>query len=194
MRDEPFQPEPGFILLHPEDRARWRMAGQGDVVSVGGGVVETAGGTGLLYGDEDFADFILRVEWQATGPEDNSGVFLRFPAGELAASEPDWEKGLEIQIDDRGVDPEAKRTGSPLHLTGAVYKRAPAARLASRPIGQWNAFEIVARGADVRVTLNGEPVSAYTAGPELPRSGRIGLQCHHAGARVRFRRLRIRRL
>jgi len=81
----------------------------------------------LWYAAEVFDHFFLEVRWRLTGPEDNSGVFLRTPplADDPA---PAVAEGYEVQIDDRGIDPEGGRFGSPLHLTGAIYKLAPAAR------------------------------------------------------------------
>jgi hypothetical protein len=97
-----------------------------------------------------------------------------------------------VQIDDRGYHPEARRTGSPLHLTGAVYALARARRLTSRPLGEWNVFEITARGFDIAARLNGEPVARLDRDVGRPRCGHIGLQNHHAGSRVQFRDIRIR--
>jgi hypothetical protein len=37
-------------------------------------------------------------------------------------------------------------------------------------------------------------VCVFTAPPHKPRAGRIGLQAHHAGSRVRFRAPRLQRL
>ena len=48
---------------------------------------------------------------------------------------------------------------SALHLTGAIYKLAPAIQRCSRPVGAWNLFEIAARGATLAVKLNGTEVS-----------------------------------
>ena len=81
--------------------------------------------------------------------------------------------------------------GDPLHQTGAVYKLAPATKLASLPLGQWNTFEIQAKGNDISVKLNGQLVSSLTNG-NRPLKGHIGLQNHHFGSRVQFRNLRIK--
>lgn len=175
------------------------MAGFGRFNLVEGAVLETEGGPGLLwYTQEEFADFVLTVDWRVSGIEDNSGVFLRFLA--LGSSNPttDWqlavEQGYEVQIDERGLDPETNTLGSPYHQTGAIYKLAPALKQASLPIGQWNAFEIVAEGSTITVKLNKELVSNLTESRGRPAKGHLGLQTHHAGARVQFRNLQIKRL
>jgi len=173
----------------------WAMAGEGRFVPVGPGLLESEGGSGLLwYTPSEFSDFRLQVDWLAHSIEDNSGVFFRFPTAELARKQPDWKAGFEVQIDDRGVDPEHDTLGSSSHLTGALYTLAPALQLASRPLGEWNSFDILARGLELRVVLNGVEVCAFTAPTHKPRSGRLGLQTHHEGSRVRFRAPRIQRL
>jgi hypothetical protein len=81
--------------------------------------------------------------------------------------------------------------GSPLHLTGAIYKVAPALKRAARPVGTWNTFRIEAQANHFAVRLNGALVSSLMADGRRPRHGYIGLQAHHAGSRVQFRNIRI---
>ncbi len=104
------------------------------------------------------------------------------------------DQGYEIQIDDRGYDPNTNTTGSPLHMTGAIYQLAAASKLASKPLGQWNTFEIEAIGPDIKVKLNGEPVSHLTNPRGRPLKGHIGLQNHHPGSRVQFRNLFVKKV
>jgi hypothetical protein len=176
--------------LLTSDPDGWRMAGPGGFRRLAGGVVESHGGPGLFwYAGAVFEDFLLAVEWRIAAPTDNSGVFLRCPP--LAdSSGPAIERGYEAQIDDRGLDPERHVLGSPLHLTGAIYRLAPALRRCSRPVGQWNTFEVSATGSALAVRLNGEPVSRLAQAAREPR-GHVGLQNHHAGSAVQFRRLYV---
>lgn len=184
-----------FETLSFDAPGAWAQAGKGRFVPSGPDTLVSEGGSGLLwYTPEEFADFELLVEWRLSSLEDNSGVFLRFPTAELALREPNWLAGHEIQIDDRGVDSRAHRLGSPLHLTGAVYRESPATHLASRGVGEWNTFHIVARGRELSVVLNGAEVSRHTAAEGKPRAGRLGLQNHHEGSRVHFRAPRLLRL
>lgn len=171
----------------------WRMAGPGGFRELPDGSIESHGGSGLLwYADEVFEDFILGVEWRIAAATDNSGVFLRCPP--LADDPgPAIERGYEVQIDDRGLDPATGQLGSPYHLTGAVYRLAPAATLASRGVGAWNVFEITARGATIDVRLNGTHVARLENADREAR-GHIALQNHHEGSAVRFRELKIQRL
>lgn len=193
-------PAPGLgeiSLLNPKLDG-WQMAGSGQFIAVGSNTVESEGGIGLLwYTREEFADFVLTVEWRASSLFDNSGVFLRFPA--LGSTNPaeDWklavDQGFEIQIDDRGYNPNDNSTGSPLHMTGAVYQLAPTIQLASRPLGEWNTFEIEVSRGDITVKLNGELVSQLLGDKSRAIKGHIGLQNHHPGSRVQFRNLFVRR-
>jgi choline dehydrogenase-like flavoprotein len=176
----------------------WQMAGSGRFISVGSGTVQSEGGIGLLwYTKEEFSDFVLTVQWRSNNIFDNSGVFIRFPA--LGSGDPanDWklavDQGYEIQIDDRGYDPNTNTTGSALHMTGAVYQLAPATSLASRPLGQWNTFVIEAVAEEIKVTLNGQFVSHLIGNHGRPLTGHVGLQNHHPGSQVQFRNLVIQR-
>jgi hypothetical protein len=191
-------PAPNTIKLLNAKLDGWQMAGSGRFVTVGADTVESQDGIGLLwYTKEEFADFNLTVDWRAMNATDNSGVFIRFPV--LGNSDPanDWrlavDQGYEIQIDDRGYDPATNTTGDALHITGAVYLLAPATMLNSKPLGQWNHFEISAIGPQITVKLNGAQVSQLSGTQGRPLKGHIGLQNHHFGSRVQFRNLFIQK-
>jgi Domain of Unknown Function (DUF1080)/GMC oxidoreductase len=191
-------PAPGVLSLLNPTLEGWQMAGFGRFNVIGSNTIESEGGIGLLwFTKEEFVDFLLTVQWRSIDIFDNSGVFIRFPSLGNTNPAQDWQlavnQGYEIQIDDRGYDPNTNTTGSPLHMTGAVYQLAPAIKLASRPLGEWNTFEIEAVGPDIKVRLNGESVS-YLANPQgRPLKGHIGLQNHHPGSRVQFRSLFVKR-
>lgn len=187
--------EAGFAALFDgTSTVDWRMAGPGQFVleARDHGIIRSEGGMGLFwYTPQTFQDFVLRLEWQASRPDDNSGVFIRFPdPGNdpfVAARD-----GYEIQIDDRGGDP-AGGFDNPLHMTGSVYGFAPAATLASRLAGEWNTFEITANGSTIAVALNGEVVvNGFVGNRRL--DGFVGIQNHGAPSRVAFRNIRIMEL
>src|SRR6266487_5013051 len=145
-------------------------------MELGGNIIESVDGIGLLwYTKQQFADFILKADWRASNADDNSGIFIRFPA--LGNSNPaqDWklavDQGYEIQIDDTGYNPDTNRTGDMYHITGAIYTLAPASSLASKPLGQWNTYEIEAIGPNIRVKLNGVLVSTLTNPGSRPLQG-----------------------
>jgi hypothetical protein len=171
-------------------------------VQLPGNVLQAQGGLGLLwYTREVFRNFILRVEWLSPNPlnrpEDNSGVFIRFPAPNASDPANDWKgpalHGYEIQIDDLGVDPGPPEVvHSPEHQTGAVYGFAASSTVASGPANTWNVFEIEANGNRIKVTLNGQLVTDYTADGTRPSEGHIGLQ-NHTG-QVQFRNIQVKSL
>jgi hypothetical protein len=182
-----------FHSLLTPDLTGWKMSGDGGFRAIERGAIESYGGSGLLwYADQIYENFVLNLEWRTTHGNDNSGVFIRSPPlvdGPQAAI----ERGYEIQIDDRGYDPETDKCKSPLHITGSIYKLAPAKIVTSRGAAIWNEFEITARGELIQVVLNGEEVCRLDKASREPR-GHIALQAHHEGSRVQFRNLRIRRL
>lgn len=182
-----------FHSLLSENLSGWKMAGQGGFRGCGEGVIESHGGPGLLwYAQEIYENFVLTVEWRTMRGDANSGVLIRCPP--LASDpQPAIERGYEIQIDDYGVDPENDKTFSPMHITGAIYKLAPARIVTSRGAALWNQFDITARGGRIDVVLNGEAVCALTSAAREPR-GHIALQAHHDGSNVQFRNLQVRRL
>lgn len=192
-------PAAGTLTLLNPALDGWQMAGSGRFNVIGANTVESEGGIGLLwYTKEEFSDFLLTVQWRSINSFDNSGVFLRFPVLGNQNPAEDWklavDRGYEVQIDDRGFDPNTNTTGSPLHMTGAVYQLAPATQLASKPLGEWNTFEIEATGPDIKVRLNGILVSHLTNNLGRPLKGHIGLQNHHPGSRVQFRNLFVQKV
>ena len=123
------------------------------------------------------------------------GLGLRSMVNQVADAASLFACRVQIQIDDTGKNPNVNPPtfGDPLHVTGSVYTLAPATKVASRPLGQWNASEIQAKGNDVTVTLNGQLVTTLKNG-NRPKQGYIGLQNHHFGSRVQFRNIRIQPL
>lgn len=185
--------EAGFMPLGSGGISGWRMAGSGGFLELGGNIIESVGGTGLLwFTGQQFGNFILRVDWRASSPDDNSGIFIRFP-------DPgnDWTvpvtQGYEIQIDNTGKNPDTNPPsfGDPLHNSGAIYKLAGST--AAPSVGQWHTYEIEASGATITVRLDGQQVSQLQNANRSPK-GFIGLQNHHDGSRVQFSRLRIKEL
>jgi Domain of Unknown Function (DUF1080) len=166
----------------------WRMAGSGKFVFIEHDKsLRSEGGMGLLwYTKKKYKDFVLKVDWKVSRRNDNSGLFIRF-------SNPDndpmiaVDTGYEIQIDDMAMP-----DGNPLHKTGAIYNfAAPSNAQASKPVGQWNAFEIEVTGQKYSVTLNGEKVISEFTGNRLTE-GYVGIQNHDSDSHVSFKNIRIK--
>lgn len=171
-----FQP-----LFNGVDLGSWQMAGDGRFIVNSDSELETEGGMGLLwYSGRKFKDFCLRLQWKATSPDDNSGVFVRFPDPEGSP----WvavDQGYEIQIDDR---PSSR------FKTGAIYNFQLPKELVARPLGDWNTYEIAVIGQQYRVILNGTLANDFIGDRQL--EGYVGLQNHHEGSRVLFRNITIK--
>jgi hypothetical protein len=167
----------------------WRMAGPGKFVLVEyDKSLQSQGGMGLLwYTKKKYMDFVLKVDWKVSRRNDNSGVFVRFsdPGNDPLIA---VNTGYEIQIDDMAMP-----DGNPLHRTGAIYNFAAPlnAKAASRPVGQWNTFEIEVIGQKYSVTLNGEKVIPEFIG-NRNTEGYIGIQNHDADSHVSFKNIRIK--
>lgn len=191
--------EPGFeaLINGTITKEDWQMVGAGQF-KVFNHIVETDGGTGLMiYKKEKFKDFILKVDWRVMSLTDNSGVYLRVP--DINPDDPNWlqtaNTGWEIQIDERGFDPITHSENIPTKLTGAIYDVSPVlVQNASRPVCEWNTFEIEVKQQGVKVKLNGQLVSQTNNDPSRPAEGYIGLQNHHPGSRVQFGNVRVKRL
>src|ERR671938_301592 len=166
----------------------WRMAGPGKFVLVEyDKSLRSEGGMGLLrYTKKKYKDFVLKIDWKVSRKNDNSGLFIRF-------SNPDNDPliavntGYEIQIDDMAMP-----DGNPLHKTGAIYNfAAPLNAAVTKPVGQWNTFEIEVAAQKYIVMLNGEIVIPEFTGNRNPE-GYIGIQNHDTDSNVSFKNIMIR--
>jgi len=183
----PVGDEEGFIPLLDGAAVRdWKQCGPGKF-TVADGVASGEGGMGLWwYAGRQFTNFVLRGEFLQEQDIADSGVFLRFPN---PGNDP-WvavKQGHEMEIGD--PNPE-----KPTWRTGALYPfRAPIAAN-TKPVGQWNTYEIVCRDHDYSVRINGRMVNTWTDTTQRTLSGFIGLQNYNDGKTVRHRNLRVKEL
>jgi hypothetical protein len=171
-------------LFNGKDLTGWSMAGKGNF-TVEDNALVTHGGMGMLWYDQrKFRDFKLQVEWKVNDHCNNSGVFVRFPE----KSDDPWyavNNGYEIQIDD------CDKKGL-MFQTGSIYGFHPATKVASKPAGEWNRYEITVVGQHYTVVLNGETVNEFEG--SRGSEGYIGLQNHDPISRVSFRRVRVKEI
>ncbi len=108
------------------------------------------GGKGNLYTALEYDNFIFRFEFKLT-PGANNGIGVRTPKGVGASYQ-----GFEIQI----LDDSAKKYEKlqPYQFHGSVYGLIPAVRGSLKPVGEWNAEEIIMDGRHVKVTVNGQVI------------------------------------
>ena len=183
----PVAEEAGFIPLLSEAALKdWKQCGPGKV-AVTNGVATGEGGMGLWwYAGHQFTNFVLRGEFVQEQPIADSGVYLRFPN---PGNDP-WlavKQGHEMEIGD--PNPE-----NPTWRTGSIYPFHASLRANTKPLGEWNSYEIVARGYDYTVRINGEVVNTWTDTTRRTLNGFIGLQNYNDGKTVRHRNLRVKEL
>ncbi|MFD6349253.1 ThuA domain-containing protein, partial [Streptomyces roseolus] len=188
MTDADCRPENGYTALFDgSSTTGWKQAGPGGF-TLADGTLTSRGGLGMFWHSarEFTGDYSLKLDWKAAG-DDNSGVFLGFPA-----SDDPWSavnNGYEIQID---ATDAADRT------TGAVYGFR-SADIAARdavlnPPGEWNTYELRVTGERLEIFLNGRKINDFTnTDPARSlRQGHIGIQNHGDGDEVSFRNIRIK--
>lgn len=157
-------------------------------------------GSGNLYTEKEYSDFIMRFEFQLT-PGANNGLGIRTPLTGDAAY-----VGMELQILDNDADIYKNLEVYQYH--GSVYGVIAAKRGFLKPVGEWNYQEVQAIGNRIKITLNGEVIldgdiaEASKNGTQtidkqkhpglLNKSGHIGFLGH--GSPLKFRNLRIKSL
>jgi tetrahydromethanopterin S-methyltransferase subunit G len=183
----PVADEQGFIqLLTTETVRSWKQCGPGKF-TVENGVASGDGGMGLWwYSGRAFTNFVLRGEFLQEQEIADSGVFVRFPD---PGNDP-WDavkRGHEMEIGD--PSPE-----NPTWRTGSIYPFHASVVANTKPPGQWNQYEIVCRGHDYSVRINGKLVNTWTDTTKRSLSGFIGLQNYPDRKTVRHRNLRVKEL
>jgi hypothetical protein len=180
--------ETGFRALFGARASEgWAQCGPGGF-TLSNGVASAHGGMGLWwFTNRMFTNFVLRGEWRQESADADSGVFLRFPH---PANDP-WNavrQGHEMEI---GDDPTGQEAA---WRTGALYPFCPPSHVPTKPLGEWNAYEVVAIGHNYLVRINGQAVTAWTDLKQRTTHGYIGLQNYEEGKNARHRNLRIKEL
>ena len=219
-------------LSDGERREGWKLLWDGSStkgwVSAKGGAFPKTGWTmrdGLLSVDgsgggdiitaRPYSNFELSVDFRLTTGANSGIIYFYDPAGAKAAGLP---LGLEYQLLDDAVHPDAKMGRDGNRTLGSLYDLIPARNLSDpsspgkriNPPGEWNRAVIVVRGNHVEHWLNGFKVvefdraspefDALVAGSKFAKwpkfgakpSGPILLQDH--GDKVDFRSIKLREL
>ncbi|MGA5665665.1 lectin [Streptomyces pseudogriseolus] len=181
------RPETGYTpLFDGTGTSGWKQAGPGGF-TLNDGTLTSQGGMGLFrYDREITGDYSLKLDWKLHG-DDNSGVFLGFPASDDPWSAVD--NGYEIQID--ATDTADRTTGSVYGFQSADLAARDAAL---NPPGEWNTYELRVTGERLEIFLNGRRINDFTnTDPARSlRQGYIGFQNHGDGDEVSFRNIRLR--
>ena len=195
--------EPGFTpLFDGKSLDGWQNGKDGYIVE-DGAIVSQPKGSGNLATVKEYSDFHLKFEFKLT-PGANNGIGIRVPDETPGERLDPAFKGMEIQVIDDAND-RYKNIKEWQHH-GSVYGVVPAKTGFLKPAGEWNSEEIIAKGKQIKVILNGETivdadVEKASAGGTLDGKEHPGLKrdsghicfCGH-GAEVWFRNLRIKEL
>jgi HEAT repeat protein len=190
----------GFkLLFNGKDLNNW-IGDKIDYVPENGMIVVSPkeGGHGNIFTEKEYSNFIFRFEFQLT-PGANNGLGIHAPLEGDAAY-----VGKELQILDNTAD--IYKDLQPYQYHGSVYGVIPAKRGFLKPVGEWNYQEVIVKGDDVKITLNGTVIldgnmkEASKNGtvdhkdhPGLLRhKGNIGFLGH--GSDLKFRNIRIKEL
>ncbi len=170
-----------------------------DVWSVDDGLLVCKGlPFGYLFTKDSYQDFTLTFEWRwPAGKEPgNSGVLLRI-AGEPNGFMP---KCVEAQLKNGSagdiwaffgakVEGDAERMVEMKdHKDLKDFNGVKGLKLADKPLGEWNQYEIKILGGDLELKINGELVN-QASGLEV-LSGPIGFQSE--GAEIHFRNIELK--
>lgn len=197
LADSPKTEEGYTSLFDGQSLKGWQGSVDGYAVEDGAIVCIPSKG-GFLYTDKEYGDFSLKFEFQLT-PGANNGIGIRTPKG----GDPAYV-GMEIQVLDDTSD--KYKNLQPYQYHGSVYGVAAAKRGHQKPVGEWNSQEIICKGKQVTVILNGEKITDVDIAkasepktidgkdhPGLKRDKGYICFCGH-GAKVAFRNLRIKEL
>ncbi|WP_231500423.1 3-keto-disaccharide hydrolase [Saccharothrix sp. NRRL B-16314] len=164
MTDADCRAENGYTsLFNGGNTNGWSQAGPGGFTAADA-TLTSHGGLGLLWHSaKEFRSYSLKLDWKLAG-DDNSGVFIGFPA-----SNDPWSavnNGYEIQID--ATDAADRTTGS---VYGYKAADIAARDAALNPAGEWNTYELLVEGERLQLFLNGVKINDFTM---TARSARWG--------------------
>jgi hypothetical protein len=116
-----------------------------------GAIVCKPGKGGTIYTQEEYGDFVARLEYKLP-PGGNNGLAIRYPGmGDTA-----YVGMCEIQILDDTHPKYAKL--DPRQYNGSAYGMVAAHRGFLRPLGEWNFMEVTVKGPTIVVELNGSRI------------------------------------
>lgn len=156
-----------------------------------------AGHGGTIYTEDEYSDFVARLEFKV--PEGgNNGLAIRYPgSGDTA-----YVGMCELQVLDNSAPGFASLDDRQFH--GSAYGIAAAKRGYQRPVGEWNFQEVTVKGSTIKVELNGTVIldadlstvkefMANSPHPGISRtSGHFGFAGHSDP--VEFRKIMVKRL
>lgn len=160
---------------------------------------------GDIVTNEAFENFDLKLEWKISA-NGNSGIIFNIKEDTLKYKET-YKTGPEIQVLDNDGHPDGKIIK---HRAGDLYDLIKSSSEPVKPVGEWNAVEIISNKGKLEIFLNGTNVvttimwddnwrqliagSKFKDMPDFGtfKKGRIALQDH--GNTVWYRNIKIKKL
>lgn len=141
--------------------------------------------TGFIATKTTHRDYRLHVEWRWTEKPGNGGVLLHIASGPKDRA---WPLSFQVQTKHKSVGDLLPMAGATFAepITSAAGAAAAHVRTAAdseKPAGEWNSADIVCRGNEIEVTINGVAQNKITG--VSVSEGRIGLQFEGAPFAVR---------
>ncbi|MBN2129029.1 MAG: DUF1080 domain-containing protein [Sedimentisphaerales bacterium] len=190
---KPVVPAEKIMLWNGEDFTGWtrylRDASKDvdQTWSVGDGVLRCTGNpAGYMRTDKPYADYHLHVEWRWPDKPGNNGVLVHMSGEDMV-----WPKSLECQLHTGnagdfwvigGIEiAEHARGGSRVRGRRTVKLKDSS----EKPLGQWNAYDIICKDDWIVVMVNGVLQNLGTKCSD--KSGKICLQSE--GAKIEYRNI-----
>ena len=178
----------GNLYLDTTQKDGWQIKGGGDIVT-----------------DDEFENFHLKLEWKIAA-NGNSGIIF-YIHEDTSKYDHVWQTGPEMQILDNDGHGDGKIIK---HRAGDLYDLISCSTETVKPVGEWNAVEIISKDGKLDFLLNGTNVVSTTLWDEVwtnlvagskfkqwpgfgtYKTGHIALQDH--GNTVWYRNIKIKRL
>ena len=191
-KSEPIAPKEKISLFNGKDFTGWTFFLKDQTVdpktvwSVQDGMIRCEGKpSGYMRTEKDYANYKLRVEYRwAAGKGYNSGVLVHMSLPDMV-----WPKCIECQLQSGNAGDFYVIEGTEFkEHAGMQGRRVPKWRESSeKPIGDWNAYDVVCQDNMIQVFLNG--VLQNQATGANVSSGKILLQSE--GGPIEFRNVCI---
>jgi len=154
--------------------ANWRAEG--------GAIIADKGKGGYLVSKNSYKDFQIRAEFWADR-NTNSGVWIRLSDPRNITT----KNSYEVNIYDARPEPK--------YGTGAIVDVAAVSKM-PRSAGQWNVYEITAKGDQISVVLNGEKTveAKSKQSAQGPFSLQFGNHGKVPGGAIRWRKVQVKEL
>jgi hypothetical protein len=123
------------------------------VFTVQNGIIHITGDPfGYMRTKQQYADYVLHVEWRYPQELTNSGVFVH-------TQKPDtiWPRCVEIQLRAASAGDFVLMNGASINEQKDKNSRVVAKMTSSneKPVGEWNSMDVTCSGNTVQVSVNG---------------------------------------